>query len=149
VNEVQAEVVVPVPPARAFAYFTADVDRWWRRGERYGGPDVVGHRFEPWVGGRFLQLFADGESALGQIVAWEPPRLLAFSWRQRNWEPGEATEVEVTFEQEGAGTRVLLRHHGFDGITSDVGCDVGYRAGWAELLGWLGEAISEEEATCT
>ena len=44
---------------------------------------------------------------------------------------------------------MLLHHHGFDAITSDVGCDVGCRAGWAELLGWLEEALCQEEAACT
>jgi uncharacterized protein YndB with AHSA1/START domain len=144
VNEVRASVTVPVSQERAFDLFTRDVDRWWRRGERYGGADVVGHRFDPGVGGRFVQVLANGEAPLGDILVWEPPRRLAFSWRQKNWLPDEITRVEVTFAPADGGTEVVLRHHGFAQVKSDVGCDVGYAAGWTELVGWYGDAIETE-----
>lgn len=140
-NEARAEVTVEASPERAFELFTRDVDHWWRRGERYGGPDVLGHRFEPWVGGRFIQVLADREGALGEITVWDPPRRIVFSWRQGNWEPDEVTHVEVTFTPATSGTRVALRHYGFDSVRSQVGCDVGYQAGWEELLGWYADAL--------
>jgi uncharacterized protein YndB with AHSA1/START domain len=151
VNEVQATVLVETDPARAFRLFTDEVDRWWRRGERYGGPEVTGHRFEGRVGGRFLELSGETEAALGSITVWEPPDRLAFTWRQSNWTPGEVTEVLVTFAPEAGGTRVTLRHRGFARIVSDVGCEVGYAAGWRELLGWYRESIVDhtKERACT
>ena len=144
-------MLVATHPARAFALFTDEVDRWWRRGERYGGPEVTGHRFEGHVGGRFLQLSASGESALGYITVWDPPSRLAFTWRQSNWTPGEVTEVAITFAPEDGGTRVTLRHRGFAQITSEVGCEVGYAAGWRELLDWYRESVAEptKERACT
>lgn len=144
-NEVSAEVTVRVAPERAFVLFTRDIDRWWRRGERYGGADVLGHRIDPRVGGRFVEVLADGERALGDVLAWEPPDRLAFSWRQGNWRPHEITRVEVTFSPTAEGTRVRLHHSGFVAITSDVGCDVGYAAGWRELMSWYAELINAEE----
>lgn len=138
-NEVRAEVTIGATPDEAFDLFTRDVDRWWRRGDRYGGSDVLGHRFEPWVGGRFLEVLAEREAALGQITVWDPPGRLVFSWRQGNWAAQELTHVEVTFAASGAGTRVVLRHYGFDSVASQVGCEVGYQAGWAELLGWFAQ----------
>jgi uncharacterized protein YndB with AHSA1/START domain len=151
VNEVEATVVVAADPARAFALFTDEVDRWWRRGERYGGPEVTGHRFEGHVGGRFLELSGGAEKPLGFITVWDPPARLAFTWRQGNWTPGEVTEVMVTFAAEDGGTRVTLRHRGFARIVSEVGCEVGYAAGWRELLGWYRESINEQtrERACT
>jgi uncharacterized protein YndB with AHSA1/START domain len=151
VNEVRATVLAATDPARAFSLFTDEVDRWWRRGERYGGPEVTGHRFEGHVGGRFLQLSGEEERALGVITVWDPPGRLAFTWRQRNWTPGEVTEVMITFTAEDGGTRVTLRHRGFAQIASDVGCEVGYEAGWRELLGWYRESINEQtrERACT
>jgi uncharacterized protein YndB with AHSA1/START domain len=151
VNEVRATVVVAADPARAFTLFTDDVDRWWRRGERYGGPEVTGHRFEGRVGGRFLELSEETENALGVITVWDPPDRLAFTWRQSNWTPGEVTEVAITFVAEDGGTRVTLRHRGFARIVSEVGCEVGYAAGWRELLGWFEESINErtQERACT
>ncbi len=50
-------------------------------------------------------------------------------------DPGEVTEVAIAFTAEGDGTRVTLRHRGFARIAGDVGCEVGYAAGWRELLG--------------
>jgi hypothetical protein len=47
------------------------------------------------------------------------------------------------------GTRVRVRHHGFDSITSDIGCEVGYETGWQELLGWYSQSITLEERRCT
>jgi uncharacterized protein YndB with AHSA1/START domain len=140
-NEVQAAVRVPVAPSRAFELFTANVDVWWRKGERYGGTAVLGHRFDPYVGGQFVQILQDRDAPLGDILDWDPPRLLRFTWRQSNWLPDEVTYVEVTFTPDADGTRVLLRHEGFDDVNSDIGCDVGYRAGWAELMGWFAESV--------
>jgi uncharacterized protein YndB with AHSA1/START domain len=151
VNEARATVLVAAEPARAFTLFTDEVDRWWRRGERYGGPEVTGHRFEGRVGGRFLELSGEAEQTLGFITVWDPPGRLAFTWRQGNWTPGEVTEVEITFAAEESGTRVTLRHRGFARILSEVGCEVGYAAGWRELLGWYQESIDEltKERACT
>ena len=148
-NEVRATVLVEADPARAFALFTDEVDAWWSRGERYGGPEVTGHRFEPYVGGRFLELHGEHEHALGHITVWDPPHCLAFTWRQSNWTPGEITEVVVRFAPQADQTRVTLRHRGFARIASDVGCEVGYAAGWRELLGWYRESITPKEGACT
>lgn len=150
-SPVTASVEVPVDPATAFRLFTLDVDRWWRRGERYGGPGVVGHRFDGFVGGRFVEVTATGESALGVITRWEPPSLLEFTWRQGNWSEDEVTYVEVSFSPGGSGTIVRLEHRGFELVESDVGCDVGYERGWAELLGWLADAAQQEQGdkACT
>ena len=141
-NEVRAEVFVPHSPQRSFDLFTQEVNRWWRRGERYGGPDVRSHRFEPFVGGRFLEIHEQREGVLGVITVWDPPERLAFTWRQSNWEPHEQTAVQVTFTAVDGGTRVELRHYGFDAISSDVGCEVGYEYGWRELLNWFLDAAS-------
>ena len=152
-NEVRAEVTVQASPERAFEIFTTEIDRWWHRGERYGGLDVTGHVLEPGVGGRLLELTADGERELGRVVTWEPPHRLAFTWRQSNWLTHELTAVEVTFHACDRGTRVLLRHNGFEAVRSQVGCDVGYEAGWAELLSWYASCLAthqpKESPTCT
>jgi uncharacterized protein YndB with AHSA1/START domain len=143
VNEVRAEVTVRATLAEAFTLFTAHVDAWWRRGERYGGTDVIGHRFDARVGGAFVEVVGAGEHELGRITVWDPPHQLAFTWRQGNWAADEVTEVSVRFtEAPDGGTHVILTHAGFDAIRSDVGCDVGYEHGWAELLGWFSQAAS-------
>lgn len=150
-SSVSASVEVPVDPEAAFRLFTEHVDGWWRRGERYGGIHVLGHRFDGFVGGRFVELTVDGESELGVITCWEPPSRLGFTWRQGNWSDDELTYVEVSFRRSGTGTIVRLEHRGFELVKSDVGCDVGYERGWAELLGWFAEAALSEQGdkSCT
>ena len=71
--------------------------------------------FEPRVGGRLLERYASGEPfELGRVRAWEPGVRVAFSMGGRDFAPGECTEVEVTFEPEGSGTRVRVVHRGFE-----------------------------------
>ena len=100
----------------------------------------MSHRIEPRVGGRLLEVYDDDVWELGRVLAWEPPTRLAFSWRQSNWEPHETTTVEIRFVPDGDGTRVDLEHTGWEGVQSQVGCELGYQKGWCMLLGWFGEA---------
>jgi uncharacterized protein YndB with AHSA1/START domain len=34
---------------------------------------------------------------VGRVSAWEPPHLLAFTWRNSDFAPHESTSVEVRF----------------------------------------------------
>jgi len=68
-------------------------------------------RVEPRLGGRY-ELFVDRpQPMLGRILAWEPPRLLEFSW---NTDHGGGPESVVRCEltPDGDGTRLVFRHRG-------------------------------------
>jgi uncharacterized glyoxalase superfamily protein PhnB len=105
---VQLEVVVGVDTAAAFRIFTEEVDLWWVRGPAnfYDGARARGMRFEPGVGGRFIQL-NDGidDRTLGRITAWEPGERLAY-------ETDDGGAVEVRFKPAPDGTRVVVEQHG-------------------------------------
>jgi uncharacterized protein YndB with AHSA1/START domain len=135
----RASVTVPLDRTAAFRLFTEQIGTWWRRGERFWHDPSrgVSHRIEPRVGGRLLEVYEDGVWELGRVLAWEPPTRLAFSWRQSNWEPKETTTVEIRFLPDGDGTRVDLEHTGWEGVHSQVGCELGYEKGWSLLLGWF------------
>jgi uncharacterized protein YndB with AHSA1/START domain len=67
---------------------------------------------EPRVGGRFE--FARGEwLAEGEVVAFDPPRLVAYTWDWRNQPMGARTEVRWELEEDEGGTTVRLSHTGF------------------------------------
>jgi uncharacterized protein YndB with AHSA1/START domain len=125
VNEVvRVTTLVAASPAVAFEAFTAEVDAWWRRGPRFRfDPERTGvMRFEPGVGGRLVEVYdpASGDVfEVGRIRAWEPGRRLVFGWRSRAVEEQHATEVEVSFEAEGEGTRVTVEHRGFERLPVD------------------------------
>lgn len=118
-------VSVRVSPEEAFDVFTRETDLWWRQGPRFriagrhpsrlafeGGPD--GRLFET------VQLPAGPRTyEVGRIVAWDPPRRLAFEWRGVNFAPGESTRVEVSFRALGESTLVTVRHAGFAALRED------------------------------
>ncbi|MGI9592081.1 MAG: SRPBCC domain-containing protein [Myxococcota bacterium] len=139
--------VVAVEPALAFELFTAEVDAWWRAGPRFRWHPERGSilRFEPGVGGRFLEEHADGSEPfeVGRIRVWDPPSRLVFGFRARSFAPEESTEVEVRFEVHPEGCRVSVEHRGFETLAPDHparhGADaVAFRAvmgvWWADLL---------------
>ncbi len=67
--------------------------------------------FEPRIGGRVE--FAPTAVAVGEVVAFEPPRLVAYTWDWRDRPLGARTEVRFELEEDGEGTTVRLTHTGF------------------------------------
>ena len=122
-DSVRVTVTVRADPAAAFAVFTAETDLWWRRGPKFRAsgtrPGLL--VFEPGVGGRLIETFetASGPRAVvtGEIVIWDPPARFAFNWRPPNFSAGDpSTNVEVSFDPVGAGTRVTLVHSGWSAV---------------------------------
>jgi uncharacterized protein YndB with AHSA1/START domain len=134
---------VAADPHTAFEVFTGGIARWWRRGTHYWNDPGRGLRveFEPGVGGRFLEVYDDGAFEIGRVTAWEPGERLGFTWREATWDATAATTVDVRFEAVDGGTRVTVRHGGWDaaGQRDSAG---NYSHGWVELLGWFGEAAA-------
>lgn len=155
---VRATVEVALPVAEAFRVFTDEVGAWYVV-DRHTVMDhrrTVDIRFEPHVGGRFLDVYdaATGEGReMGRVTAWDPPRRLVLV-------DDRATETEVTFaavrgEGEGEGdgaaaTAVTIEQRGLDRLPDDVAEHV-RRHGWPLLAGWFADAVSgrREERTMT
>lgn len=131
---VHVAALVPVPPARAFAYFTSpDLLTTWL---------TTVAEVEAEVGGRY-ELFwnprdREVDSTIGcRITALVADTLVAFQWRGprafRDFANGAAplTHVVVAFVPVGAGTRVHLVHSG-------------WRSGpeWEEARAWQERAWS-------
>ena len=145
-DTVRVSTRVEVDPETAFRVFTDEVDDWWRDGPRFRWhPERGGTmRFEPGEGGRFLEVYPDGESfEVGRIRIWDPPRRLVFGFRARSFAPSEITEVEVSFEARGDATDVSIEHRGFARLRADHPARHGLDAGafsnmmgtwWADLL---------------
>ena len=147
-----AEVDVPATQEDAFRLFTEEIGLWWRRGTPYWNePDRgLSIRIEPHVGGRFMEIYdletGDGYE-VGRVTNWEPPRRFAMTWTQVGWPAGVATDVEVSFEPAGEGTRVRLVQTGFERVGPEAaGFQEGYSLGWKEVLGWFAERIERKES---
>jgi uncharacterized protein YndB with AHSA1/START domain len=81
---------------------------------------------DPRLGGAVHFRFTDGTERRGLVVEFDPPRRLAFRWRELRTSgagltPGEARVVTFTLEPEGSvqgeGTRVIVTES--NGILSD------------------------------
>ena len=124
-DSARVSVTVTVPPALAFQAFTADIDRWWRRGPKFRNARTASGliRLEPKLGGRLFESFERGGAAhvfeVGRILLWEPPKRLSFSWRNSNYTATEQTEVEVEFASAGQGTLVTVVHRRLASLPPD------------------------------
>jgi uncharacterized protein YndB with AHSA1/START domain len=126
---IRKTVLVDFAPADAFDLFTHRIASWWPvSSHSYGGDDVTNVVFEPQEGGRVYEVTEKGEQDWARVLELEPGRRFLLEWLI-----GEAngTEVEVTFEPEGPGSRVVLEHRGFS--SSDRRGN--YDDGWGVVLG--------------
>lgn len=99
------------PPEEAFAVFTEEIGAWWPLpthgvfGDRSGG--VV------FRDGRLIELAKDGSTATwGEVDIWEPPSRLVIAWHPGRDER-DCSKVEVIFEAQDGGTRVVIEHRGW------------------------------------
>jgi uncharacterized protein YndB with AHSA1/START domain len=136
VEPVHKTLVVACAPERAFAVFTHELGTWWPLGTHsIGGDKVVEVVFEEHVGGRIYERHEDGgEGEWGRVLAWDPPARFAMTWYPGN-DAGRATELEVRFAAEGAGTRVDLEHRGWEILAEHAQEHrTGYDSGWGQVL---------------
>lgn len=120
---------VKAAPQQAFDAFVGEIGAWWRPNTLFQTtPRPPGTlAFEPRPGGRLTETLAGGKAfVIGEITAWEPPGRLVFTWRQASFPPDLTTEVEVTFEGVGEGTRVQVEHRGFDAVPADSAARHGF-----------------------
>ena len=131
---VLARVDVSAPPERVFrALTTEELTKWWGADEMYR---TTSFSLEPRPGGRWSTqgVGTDGTrfSVDGEVLEFEPPRRLVQTWRP-SWGDGALTTVTYALEPIEGGTRVTVRHTGFEGRPEL--CD--NHQGWEHVLGWL------------
>lgn len=123
--------------ADAFAVFTRDFGRWWPLAEGFcvSGPRVASCTFEGRAGGAIFETAADGARVpWGGVLAWDPPARVAFTWHPGR-DAAVAQEVEVTFTQDGDGTRVTLVHRDWQKLGADAAqARDSYEKGWGRVL---------------
>jgi uncharacterized protein YndB with AHSA1/START domain len=139
---VRKAIHVRLPAERAFRRFTAEIADWWPLDTHSVGEDKSDTvTLETRVEGRIFETLQDGtEAEWGRIIAWEPPRRVAFTWHPGRKEETRQ-EVEVTFRSEGEGTRVELIHTGWERIPEKPReMRDGYDSGWDVVLARFAEA---------
>jgi uncharacterized protein YndB with AHSA1/START domain len=149
-DAVVASVEVTASPERAFELFTSQIGRWWPLETHSIAADeelsvrAVDARVEPGVGGRIIEVWADGQEVTwGAVLAWEPPSRLLLDWNP-NRTRAVSTEVEVAFVASPAGTIVRLEHRGWERLGERAAvARAGYETGWPRVLARYAGAAAE------
>lgn len=123
---IELERRIAASPETIFSYFTDSA-----RYTAWMGVDAV---LDPRPGGIYRVRVPQGQVALGEFVALDPPRSLSFTW---GWEgdesvpPGSST-VTVTLIPDGPETILRLEHDGLPDESTPL-----HRQGWEHYLNRL------------
>jgi uncharacterized protein YndB with AHSA1/START domain/uncharacterized protein YciI len=131
VSPIRREVVVNVPPETAFLVFTEHIGQWWPLGEHgvFGATATVAFEED----GRLVERSTDGSSdCWGEVVTWDPPSLLSFTWHPED--PAVISMVTVTFSERDERTRVVLEHDGWEAFADPAAARDEYNQGWPAVL---------------
>ncbi len=133
--------------AEAFDLFTAGIGRWWPlTTHSIGGAEATTVRFEGRIGGRIVEVTADGtEHSWADVIAWDPPHRFVVAWHPTP-EPLAASILEVRFESIPTGCRIHLEHRGWEEFGLEAGGEAraSYEPGWDHVLRpYLAAAESE------
>jgi uncharacterized protein YndB with AHSA1/START domain len=128
---IRKSIKVNCSPETTFRVFCEEMSEWWTGG--FGGKDTKLF-LEGKVGGRFYERRPDGtEYQIGLVTAYQPPSLVAFTWRAPSWDVD--TQVEIRFAAEDAGTRIDLEHSGWERDAKTRDARNSYDGGWVTVLG--------------
>lgn len=137
VEPIRMQVRVRRPIADAFRLFTEGIGTWWpTETYRVRGP-VVEVVFEGRPRGRVYERGADGRTSdWGEVLAWEPPGRVVFSWNPSVRPAAPPTEVEARFTAEDESTTLVdVEHRGWERL-GDLALQArsSYANGWPLVL---------------
>ena len=132
---IRIELEVACSPAHAFDTWANKTSMWWPRGHSMSSAPGLVVIFESRPGGRIYERTPDGiEHDWGEVLAWEPPRRLAYLWHLGT-DRSRATEVDISFTGGDAGTTGTIVHRGWERLGAD---GLAWRqrnlGGWSGLL---------------
>jgi uncharacterized protein YndB with AHSA1/START domain len=119
----------------AFRVWTTKLSQWWPADHTVTGAPDIEVFLEGRVGGLIFERTPAGVvHEWGEITAWEPPQRLRYLWYLRQ-DRADASEVEITFVDLGATTRVEIVHSGWERMGA-AGPDKRQKnvAGWRGVL---------------
>lgn len=136
---VHARVDIAAPPERVFrALTTEELTKWWGAEGMYR---TTRFTLEPRAGGRWSTEGVGGDGTKftveGEVLEFEPPRRLVQTWKP-SWGDGALTTVTFALDPIDGGTRVTVRHTGFEDRPEL--CD--NHQGWEQVLGWLAAHVT-------
>ena len=95
------------------------------------------------VGDTYRLDFGEGSIVRGEIVVLDFGRTFAYRWAWDGAEAGEVTLVSWTVEPRDDGSRITLRHDGWDEAGLDVSARDDHAAYWTGYLEDLRDVLEE------
>lgn len=136
IDPVEKSVEVEWDVEAAFQKFTAGIAGWWPiKTHSVGRDEAEEVVFETRLGGRLFERQSDGsEAEWATVREWDPPHGFVLAWYPART-PDEAQQLEVRFEANGSGTRVDLKHSGWEAL-GEKAQEVrdNYDGGWLKVL---------------
>lgn len=135
-GSIHALVEIAVPPERVFrALASEEILKWWGSAETYRCTKWAG---EVKVGGKWRTegMGSDGKPfwVEGVYLEIDAPRKLVQTWRY-GWDTtGSPTVITYRLDAIAGGTRVTLKHTGFE--KNPEAC-LDHGDGWERVLAWL------------
>ena len=142
VDPVVKTLSLKAPPRHAFAHFTDNIASWWPLAVHSLSHELARDLvFEAKPGGRIYEIDAAGQAReWGRVKECDAPNRLVFSWVLEK--PAEATEIEVTFADDGkGGTDFKLVHRGWLETKSGAERRCMYDGGWLSVLEGFAEGV--------
>ncbi|MBB5046182.1 uncharacterized protein YndB with AHSA1/START domain [Rhodopseudomonas rhenobacensis] len=145
IEPIRKQIVVDIPPERAFRVFTEQHGAWWPLETHHVGDKPAQTAIiEPKAGGRWFERSTDGTEYLwGRVLVWDPPSHLVMTWEiDGDWKHDDAlvTEVDVRFVPVGAKqTRIEFEHR----LLENYGANAHFMrapmdGGWSSFLELFG-----------
>jgi uncharacterized protein YndB with AHSA1/START domain len=139
---VRREILIPQPREQVWRAITdsARLAEWMFPNDFQ---PMIGHRFTFRVPGNPTVNF-DGLTVQCVVLECAPPDRLIFSWSAGG--AVDNTQVSFRLKPDGAGTRLLFEHAGFD-LSHPHGQQAlrGAEFGWAKMLGQLRTLVTGRE----
>jgi uncharacterized protein YndB with AHSA1/START domain len=145
-DAVVTEIQIAAPPERVFKALTDERElvRWftgatcpvkfWKMDARLGGQ----YSYATERGSVVINNIRDFDCH-GEILEFDPPRLLVFTW-YGNWHENPALRTVVRWEltPDAAGTRVKVTH---SGLAQEEAARKDYSSGWSGVLEKLKQLV--------
>ena len=128
---------LPVGATEAFKHYVQGLPQWFPLNKFFMGETPPKECcVETHLGGRLFERTNEGKELVwGHITVWEPPHRLAYTW-QVGTAPEKAQLIEITFADTSEGSKLTLRHSGWEKLGEHgARAREGYDGGWEFVLG--------------
>lgn len=132
---------IAASPERIFrALTTEEQAEWWGQEGMYWTKD---YEIDLRPGGKWScrGVGTDGTKFTvgGEYITIDPPRVLEYTW-EPSWDNFAKSIVRFDIEPTATGSRVNIRHTGFEGRE---GMAKGHAEGWERVFGWLSVYVTK------